>query len=208
MDNNSVSISSTQYFCSKLLVLDCSCYFLADHLVGTSNVTIIRRKDCWIDLFQGDSLFTVLLPAWFCLQFTCLWFCRFLFSQEKLCLRCLTNLTLFACFPVSSLFRASPGVPRSRNAQIFDLSVSSQDEMWKEFASIEDLILLLPRYIFLCATVIIWTNIPFSQIQYRRALTFGDMTTIACPKMIICDSYLQDSGSTFILCKAFFPTQC
>ena len=176
------------------LVLDCSCYFLADHLVGTSNVITIRRQDCWIDLFQGDSLFTVLLPAWFCLQFTCLWFCRFLFSQEKLCLRCLTNLTLFACFPVSSLFRASPGVPRSRNAQIFDLSVSSHDEMWKEFASIEDLILLLPRYIFLCATVIIWTNVPFSQIQYRRALTFGDMTTIACPKMIICDSCLQDSG--------------
>ena len=162
------------------LVLDRSCYFLADHLVRTSDVIIItiRKKDCvwatscWIDLFQGDSLFTVLLPAWFCLQFTCLWFCRFLFSQEKLCLRCLTNLTLFACFPVSSLFRASPGVLRSRNAQIFDLSVSSQDEMWKEFASIEDMILLLPRYILLCATVIIWANVPFSQIQYRRALTF------------------------------------
>ena len=47
---------------------------------------------------------------------------------------------------------------------------------------------------FLCATVIICANVPFSQIQYRRALTFGDMTTIACPKMIICDSCLQDSG--------------
>ena len=39
-------------------------------------------------------------------------------------------------------------------------------------------------HFFVCATVIICANIPFSQTQYRRALTFGDMTTIACPKWL------------------------
>ena len=113
---------------------------------------------------------------------------------------------LFSCF--FSVSRKSRRFEITKRADIWSLCVFSRWNVEGICFNCRYDLAAAKMYFFVCHRNIIWTNIPFSQIQYTRALTFGDMTTIACPKMIICDCCLQDSGSALIQCKAFFLTQC